>query len=226
MRVPLLAGSRLTVVDTPEDAAVLRAPAPEQPLGDVGAAVREALRFPLAGRSLADLAVRGGRATIVVEPPALPIPSAVRDPRQPALAATVAELEAVGVPMSRQTILVAGGLARRTGPRDVEGFVQPELARRFTGKFQVHDAADPDLVELTVVGRVPLRVNRALVETDLVVVVGAAESVLHGGPAALLGATGPRRCAHPAPIRSSRRLRHSAGGWPRSSSASSFAGSL
>ena len=36
----------------------------------------------------------------------------------------------------------------------------------------------------------PLRVNPALVETDLVLTVTAAETVLHGGPAALLGATG------------------------------------
>lgn len=191
MRVPLLAGSRLTVVDTPEDAIVLRAPPPAEPLGDVAAAVREALRFPLSGRALQELAIRGGRATIVVEPHAVPIPSAVRDPRLFALSATVAELEAAGVPTLNQTILVAGGLARRTGPRDVEGFVLPELARRFEGKFVVHDAADPDLVDLGAVGRVPLRVNPALLETDLVVVVGAAESVLHGGPAALLGATGP-----------------------------------
>jgi hypothetical protein len=35
-----------------------------------------------------------------------------------------------------------------------------------------------------------LRVNPALVETDLVVTVTAAETVLHGGPAALLAATG------------------------------------
>jgi hypothetical protein len=51
----------------------------------------------------------------------------------------------------------------------------------------VHDAEDPDLVEL-----VPgLRVNRALVETDAVVVVSAAQTFLHGGPAVLLGAAGP-----------------------------------
>jgi hypothetical protein len=191
VRVPLLTGSRLTVVDAPPDALVLRPPPPEQPLADVGAAVREALRFPLAGRSIEQLAVRGGRATIVVEPPALPIPSAVRDPRQDALAAAVAELEEVGVPLQRQTILVAGGLARRAGAHELESLVPHELARRFTGKVEVHDAADPGLADLGVARRVPLRVHRALVETDLVVVVGAAESVLHGGPATLLGAAGP-----------------------------------
>ena len=191
MRVPLLAGSRLTVVDVPPDAHVLRPPPPVESLADVGAAVREALRFPLAGRSLEQLATRGGRATIVVEPPELPIPSAVRDPRQDALAAAVAELESVGVPLERQTILVAGGLGRKVGASELESLVPHELGRRFSGKLEVHDAADPDLVELGTGGRLPLRVNRALVETDLVLVVSAAESVLHGGPAALLAASDP-----------------------------------
>jgi lactate racemase len=191
VRVPLLAGSRLTVVDVPPDAHVLRPPPPAEPLDDVGAAVREALRFPLAGRPLEQLATRGGRATIVVEPPELPIPSAVRDPRQDALAAAVAELEQVGVALEHQTILVAGGLGRKAGAHELESLVPHELGRRFSGKLEVHDATDPDLVELGTAGRVPLRVNRALVETELVVVVSAAESVLHGGPAALLAASNP-----------------------------------
>ena len=190
MRVPLLAGSRLTVVEAPPDALVLRAPPPEEPLADVGAAVREALRFPLAGPSIEQLAVPGGRATIVVELPASPIPSAVRDPRQAALSATVAELERVGFPLGRQTIVVAGGLARKAGPRELEALVPHDLARRFAGKVEVHDAADPDLVDLGTAGRVPLRVNRSLVETDVVVTVTAAETVVHGGPAALVSAAG------------------------------------
>jgi hypothetical protein len=95
-RLPLLAGSRLHVVEPADDAIVLRAPPPVEALADVGAAVRDALRFPLAGPSLEALVPRGGRVTILVEPPALPIPSAPRDPRRAALAATVAELERVG----------------------------------------------------------------------------------------------------------------------------------
>ena len=66
----------------------------------------------------------------------------------------------------------------------------PELARRFHGNVVVHDVEDPELMPLDDTSRPPLRVNRTLVETDLVVVVTAAESVLHGGPAALLGAAG------------------------------------
>ena len=69
MKLPLLSGSSVVVVEAPDGAVVLRPPPPGEPLQDVQAAVRDALRFPLAGEPLAALARRGGRATIVVEPP-------------------------------------------------------------------------------------------------------------------------------------------------------------
>ena len=69
-RVPLLFGTRVTVVDAPDDAVVLRPPPPGDAVTDVRAAVRDALRFPLAGDPLEAVVTRGGRATIVVEPPA------------------------------------------------------------------------------------------------------------------------------------------------------------
>jgi hypothetical protein len=191
-RLPLLFGTRVAVVDAPDDAVVLRPPPPGEPIADVRAAIRDALRFPLAGEPLEALARPGGRATIVVEPPALPLPGAMQDPRQAALAAASAELARAGVPSERQTLLVAGGLTRRPHRRELEslGFVSPGFARGFHGAVEIHDAEDPDLVELGEAGQIPLRVNRALVDTDLVLTVSAAETVLHGGPATLLGASG------------------------------------
>ena len=192
-RVPLLFGTRLTVAEAPDDAVVLRPPPPGEPVADVRAAVRDALRFPLAGDPLEALVTRGGRATIVVEPPALPLPGGVHDPRQDALSAASAELERAGVPTERQTLLVATGLTRRPQTRELEelGVVSPGFARRFHGTVDIHDAEDPALVELEPAGRTPLRVNRALLETDLVLAVSAAETIVHGGPAMLLGCGGP-----------------------------------
>ena len=187
----MLAGSRLVVVTAEDDALVLRPPAPATAVADVGAAVRDALRFPLAGEPLEALVSRGTRATIVVEPPQLPLPGTERDPRQAAIAAAVAELERLGVPTGYQTLLVAGGLARRAGNEQLETLVSPEFARSFHGHVEVHDVERDDLVELGAAGSVPLRIHPALVHTDLVVVVTAAETVLHGGPAALVGAAGP-----------------------------------
>jgi hypothetical protein len=191
-RVPLLFGTRLTIVDVPDDAVVLRPPPPGEPVADVGAAVRDALRFPLAGSPLEALVARGGRATIVVEPPALPLPDGLQDPRQEALAAASAELERAGVPTERQTLLVASGLTRRPSRRELEGqgVVSPGFARRFHGTVAIHDAADPELVALEPLGTTPLTINRALLDTDLVLTVSGAETVLDGGPALLLGCSG------------------------------------
>jgi hypothetical protein len=187
----MLAGSQLVVVTAADDALVLRPPPPAAAVADVGAAVRDALRFPLAGEPLEALVRRGARATIVVEPPHLPLPGTERDPRQTAIAAAVAELERLGIPTGYQTLLVAGGLSRRAGNEQLETLVSPEFARRFHGHVEVHDVERDDLVELGTSGSLRLRVHPALVRTDVVVVVTAAETVLHGGPAALTGAAGP-----------------------------------
>jgi len=191
-RVPMLAGSRLTVVNAPADSVILRPLEPGEAIADVGAAVRDALRFPLAGEPLEALVRRGGRATIVIEPPSLPIPTAHNDPRREAIGAVVDELRRAGIPVENQTLLLAGGLARRLAERDLEqlGIVSPEFARRFRGTVVIHDVEDPDLVEIGQSGRIPLRIHRSLLETDVIVVVTAAETVVHGGPAALLGASG------------------------------------
>jgi hypothetical protein len=193
-RVPLLYSSRLVVADAGEDAvAIAPPPPPDEAIADVGAAVRDALRFPLAGEPLETLVPRDGKVTILVEPPALPVPGSSRDPRQAALVAASGELERIGVPTDRQTILVAAGLARRPGRRVVESLGTPEFALRFRGEVVVHDAEDPELVDVGSHGDVPLRVSRAIAEAGAVVTVGAAETVLHGGPSSLLAACGAER---------------------------------
>jgi len=181
-RVPLLSGSRVVVVPVDDEDVIIRPPPPPARIVDTGAAVRDALRFPLSGPSLESIAVRGGRATIVVEPPALPVPGAQRDPRREALAATMRALELCGTRNERQTILVAGGLGQRLGQRELERLLPPAEARAFRGSVLVHDVADDGLIPISD----SARIHPALVETDLVVVVSAAETVLHGGPSALI----------------------------------------
>lgn len=208
-RVPLLAGSKVLVATLGPGAVALRPQPPTAAIADVAAAVLDALRFPLAGPPLAQLVRPGARATIVLEPPLLPLPSAQHDPRQDAVAAAVAELERLGVGLEQQTILVAGGLQRRATPRDIGPLFPPEFRRRFRGRLVVHDVERDDLVE---VGP-GLRVNPALVETDLVLVVSAAETVLHGGPAALLGAASPEALRYP--VAASLLESGSSAGWNR-----------
>jgi len=188
-RVPLLADTRIVVAEPGADDIVLRPPPQRDVLDDVRQAVRDALAFPLAGEPLDRLVTRGGTATIVIEQPSLPIPAAALGPRHLAIAAAADELDRLGV--ERLTIVVAGGLLRRTSPREIGLLFPPEFRRRFRGRIVVHDAEAEDLVEVGESDGIPLRVNRALVETDLVLPVTAAETVIDGGPGALLGATGP-----------------------------------
>jgi hypothetical protein len=187
-RIPLLADARIVAAEPAPEDVVLRPPAPREMLDDVPQAVRDALAFPLAGEPLERLVTRDGTATLVIEQPSLPIPAAPVGPRHLAIAAAADELERLGV--GRVTIVVAGGLLRRTSPREIGLLVPPDFRRRFKGRVMVHDAEADDLVEVGQAGNVRLRVNPALVETDLVVVVSAAETVLNGGPATLLAATG------------------------------------
>ncbi|MGH3128713.1 MAG: lactate racemase domain-containing protein, partial [Gaiellaceae bacterium] len=183
-RVPLLSGSRIVSVPVGEGDVLLRPPPPPSQVVDVAAAVRDALAFPLAGPPLAELVERDARVTIVVEPPALPVPGAQLDPRPTALATALDELDALGIPDERVTLLVAGGLARRAGRQELERLLPPPQARAFRGRVLVHDAAAPDLESL--VGETSI--NPVVADADLVLVVSSAESVVHGGPGALIAA--------------------------------------
>jgi hypothetical protein len=165
----------------------------------VTAAVRDALRFPLDGRPLGELIPREGRVTVVMEPPSLPLPGAQFDPRPAALAGVLEELSAYGVGGSRQTILVAGGLQRKLPHRDLERLLLPPAqARDYRGRVLVHDAADPELVELDLADGTHAAISRAILDCDLVVVVSSAETVLQGGPAALLSACDAATIRRPA----------------------------
>src|SRR4029077_18382678 len=94
-------------------------------------------------------------------------------------------------PPGHRALPGAGGPPRRAGHDELETLVSPTFARRFHGHVEVHDVERDDLVEIGQSGPLPLRVHPALVRTDVVVLVTAAETVLHGGPAALVGASGP-----------------------------------
>jgi hypothetical protein len=187
-RVPLLSGSRVVLVAAGDDDLLLRPPYPPEQVVDASAAVRDALRFPLSGEPLESLVPLNGRATIVVEPRGLPVPGAQIDPRPDAIVAASDELARYGIPDTRQTILVAGGLAQRFGQRDLERLLPPPEARAFHGRVLVHDAEDPSLVPIAEWAGRTIRINPSVTEADVVVVVGAAETVLHGGPGTLLSA--------------------------------------
>ena len=123
-RIPLLSGSRVPLVTLADDAVLLAPPPPLDPLRDVAAAVGEALRYPLSGSPVADFVTRGGRVTIVVEPRSLPSPGRER-PAPGGGRSGHRRARSARMPAERHTILIAGGLERRAGRRELEAVLRP-----------------------------------------------------------------------------------------------------
>ena len=146
-RLPMLSGSRVAVVNAPDDAVVLRPPPPLEAIADVAAAVRDALRFPLSGP-----AARGARHAAAARRRSS---SSRRSCRCRARRTTR------GARRSRpRSTSSSGSASRRRGRRSsspagstaAPGSASsrrcshPAFARRFHGRVEVHDAESPDLV--------------------------------------------------------------------------------
>ena len=139
-----------------------------------------------------------GRATIVVEPPALPIPGAGttharrRSPRRSD------ELERPGVPSraADDARRRRAHAARPTSASSRARLVSPELRAPLPrhGRGPRRRGSGARSSSGTRASPAARRTARSL-ETDLVVTVSAAETVLHGGPGACSPPAARRRCA-------------------------------
>ena len=120
-----------------------------------------------------------------------PCPDAKDDPRRAALAATLDELTRAGIPPGASD----GARGRWAGDDARGGATSTRCCRPYARAISVAPSAcTTSRTSRCGHSRARRRtrwVSPALVDTDLVVTVSAAETVLHGGPAALLGACGP-----------------------------------
>lgn len=145
------------------------------PLADPVDAARQAVRKPLAGPPLAELARGKRRVCIAVTDGTRACPDHLLVP--PMLDA----LEFAGVPDDAITILVAVGVHRAS---TVEEKVA-KLGQAIVDRYRVidHDASDPDLLVPVDAGPpgVPFRINRHAVEADLLLATGVVEPHQYAG---------------------------------------------
>jgi nickel-dependent lactate racemase len=145
---------------------VLEARAPEErELAD--ADLRARLDAPVGSPRLDGIVAPGDRVTVVV-------PDATRASGSDRVtAALLAKLAAVGVPEERIGILVGGGTHRPPTPEEVTRIVGADAERRVHVAF--HDAFAPEThVRIGTTSRgTPVELNRRLVESDRVILVGA-----------------------------------------------------
>jgi len=136
--------------------------------------VREAMANPIGSAKLSELAVGKKTCTVIISDHTRPVPS--RDILPPML-----EALRQGNPQIDITLLVATGFHRPTTLDELTAKLGEEIAAR--EKIVVHDAFDPDSnVEIGVLpSGAPLVIDRAAVETDLLVSEGFIEPHFFAG---------------------------------------------
>ena len=136
--------------------------------------VHEAMDAPIGTLPLRELAVGKKTCTIIISDHTRPVPS--RDILPPML-----EQLREGSPDIQVTLLVATGFHRPTTTAELEAKLGPEIADR--EKIIVHDAFDPDSnVEIGILpSGAPLVIDRAAVETDLLISEGFIEPHFFAG---------------------------------------------
>jgi len=175
-------GSRREMIAVPDDAEVLEY-VEQLPAGDPHVLIERALDAP-SGLPPLEALVRalpaGGRRRIVI---------AFDDPNRPAvtvraiLPAVIRRLEAVGVDDGEITLISANGMHPKFSAESLHAYLGAEVVKRFGARIVNHDCEDH--AALVDVGRTAfgdvVEVNRAAVESDLLIYVGNVATNIWGG---------------------------------------------
>jgi len=165
--ISLRFGQGRMALDLPESTRVLIGP--EIPvLPNPEAAVREALQNPIGSDSLRAIAERKQPKTVVITISDITRPV----PNELLVTAILEELNAVGIPDSACTVLIATGMHQHSTQEERDILLGTELQRRVT--VVDHESARSDtLVKIT--DDPPLSVNELYVNADLKIVTGLIE---------------------------------------------------
>lgn len=157
------------------DAAEVIAPHEQPPLADPAAAVRAALRDPIAGPPLADLAAPGKRVAIVTSDLTRPVPNELL------LDALLETLHASGVAVEDVLILNGTGMHRGNTPDELAEMYGEEIVRRY--RIVNHDSRETEaLLEIATDPRgEPVLIRRDYLDADLRIVTGFIEPHLFAG---------------------------------------------
>jgi hypothetical protein len=179
-RTLLFSGFELRAPELPADARLLLPPIPMPVLEGFAAACQRALQEPAAGPALSSMLSTSSRVTVVVDDLSLPVPPVFREPRRDMLRAVIRVLGNHGVRGNRATVVMANGLSRKWRTSELTEAFGADL----TAECQPHshDAEESEeLLRLADDGESPAELNRALVETDLVVHVNVVSMPLMAG---------------------------------------------
>ena len=180
----MLSGSNAIRANLPNDVRILSGPSPLPALEDPQAAVREALRAPIAHEPLASLVGPSSKVTIAFDDLTIPvIPMSPPDFRLTVIGVLLEELHAAGVKPENVRLLVANALHRQWTRSELGTVLGPLLSLLPPQRLTNHDACDPD--QLTFVGETDrgfeVEVSRAVMESDQFIYVNCTPSPMNGG---------------------------------------------
>ncbi len=157
------------------DAAEVIAPHEQPALADPPAAVRAALRAPIAGPALADLAAPGRRVAIVTSDLTRPVPNELL------LDALLETLHACGVGVDDVLILNGTGMHRGNTPEELAEMYGEEIVRRY--RIVNHDSRETSALRriATDPRGEPVLIRRDYLDADLRIVTGFIEPHLFAG---------------------------------------------
>jgi nickel-dependent lactate racemase len=193
MKLPIAYGERGLTLELPDANVTVVEPRYAPGLPDQTAAVRDALRAPIAAPPLRELVRPTDRVVIVFSDLTRPVPNRTIFPP------LLAELD--HLPAEQITLLNGTGLHRPNSPDELEWMLGPAVVRRY--RVVNHDAHDPaGLVFLgTTVFGGEIWLNRNYVDADVRIVTGFIEphffAGFSGGPKGVIpGVAGARTVLH------------------------------
>lgn len=148
-------------------------PAEATPSTDPVGLIESALSAPAHGASLASRLKPATKLTIVVLDEDRPRPRMRFDVRRSIVERVLEVAAQQGV--DDVAIVIAGGLHKRWSAYDITRALGDRVATSFQpdGRIESHDVTATDLTEVGTVAGHPVRINRRVAESDLVVTVGA-----------------------------------------------------
>ncbi|MCA1831963.1 MAG: lactate racemase domain-containing protein [Actinobacteria bacterium] len=184
MSVNLLFGDDAIDVALPDRSEILSGPASLSPLADPAAAVRDAIANPVAHEPLRTLVGPSSKVTIAFDDLTIPVvPAAEPDFRFLIIPIVLGELHAAGVKPENVRLIVANALHRKWTRTELATALGPMLSLLPPQRLYCHDACDPD--QLVYLGETErgfeVEVNRAVVDSDLLIYVNATPSPMNGG---------------------------------------------
>jgi nickel-dependent lactate racemase len=160
-------GHEERTIEVPEEnLAWIEGPRRADPIPDIEAAIRHAIRNPIGSATLAELVAQHGKRTLIL------VDDSTRStPQKLILPILLDELNAAGVPDSEISGMIALGTHRWMSAVEIEERVGKRVLERIPVTNMSHDPKDFKDLGVTPLG-IPIHVNRRYLDTPITIAVG------------------------------------------------------